>query len=198
MVCRSCSTINLGRSCIQDILGYNYCYSLSRCLLSRGIAMFEEPSTWELGATQPHVPLFYEGELVGFFEPEYAEEVVDALNDRDRLQKALHLACLDLLKKVGAPPDRANELFNRYLMRAQRPKYGPRAIAAMLVDRQKALRVNPQEFMKFCNTYKISPLQLEDIYAGKSIDDSLIGPIARVLGIPEAEVLGVLNPKARK
>ena len=160
--------------------------------------MFEEKLPWELGAMQPHVPLFYEGELVGYFEPDYAEEIVEALNERDRLQKALRLACLDLLKKMGVSSNRANELTNRYLTRAERPKFGPRAIAAMLVDRQKALRVSPQEFMKFCDTYKISPLQLDDIYEGKPISNDLIPPIARILGITEEEVLDVLHPPSQK
>ena len=63
----------------------------------------------------------------------------------------------------------------------------------MLIDRQKDLRVSPQEFVKFCDTYKVSPQQLRDLAEGKDIDRKYIEPLARILGITAAEVMEVLQ-----
>lgn len=146
---------------------------------------------WELGI-DVYVPILYQGSLAGFCSPEYSEEIVQTLNQEERLRKALRIACLDLLRQVGADPSKVDALMKKYMSLAERPKYGPRAIAFLLRERQQDLQVSTQEFVKFCDTFKVSPQELQSIFAGKSIDPSLIAPIARILGKTTAEVEEVL------
>ncbi|NJK27397.1 MAG: hypothetical protein HC925_00815 [Coleofasciculaceae cyanobacterium SM2_3_26] len=155
-----------------------------------------EPVAWEVALEQQYVPLLHEGNMVGFCTPTYAKEIAEALNEEDRVRKALRMACLDLLRRVGGDTSRVGELMERYIERAQRPKFGPRAIAAMLSDRQRDLQLSNQEFVKFCDTYKVSPRELKSIYAGENIDRRLIAPIARILGIAPADVLDILEGTA--
>lgn len=153
----------------------------------------QESLSWEFQPEQPHLPIYREGELVGYCHPFYAREIVEAMNDRDKLRKALRIACLDLLRAKGGNPAKVGELMEKYLAKTERPKSGPRAIAVMLVDRQKELKLSPQEFLKFCDTYKVSSQNLNDLAAGKSVDSNLINPLARILGISAADVKEVLN-----
>lgn len=152
----------------------------------------EEELSWERGMGF-FIPINYEGDLIGLCKPEYAEEIVDSMNEQEKLRKALRFACLDLLRHLGAPKDRADDLIRKYLSLAERPKYGPRAIAVLLRERQEQLKVNGPEFIKFCDIHKVSPENLKDIYAGKSISDNLIGPISRILGRTPVEVKKILE-----
>lgn len=146
---------------------------------------------WELGI-DVYVPILYQGSLAGFCSPEYSEEMVQTLNQEERLRKALRIACLELLRKAGADTSKVDALMKKYMSLAERPKYGPRAVAFLLRERQQDLRVSTQEFVKFCDTFKVSPQQLQSIFAGKSIEPSLIAPIARILGKTTGEVEEVL------
>lgn len=146
---------------------------------------------WELGI-DVYVPILYQGSLAGFCSPEYSEEIVETLNQERRIRKALRIACLDLLRQAGADTSKVDALVKKYMSLAERPKYGPRAIAFLLRERQQDLRVSTQEFVKFCDTFKVSPKQLQSIFAGKSIDPNLISPISRILGKTNAEVEEVL------
>lgn len=146
---------------------------------------------WELGI-DVYVPILYQGSLAGFCSPEYSEEIVEILNQERRIRKALRIACLDLLRQAGADTSKVDALVKKYMTLAERPKYGPRAIAFLLRERQQDLRVSTQEFVKFCDTFKVSPKQLQSIFAGKSIDPNLISPIARILGKTNTEVEEVL------
>ncbi len=74
---------------------------------------------------------------------------------------------------------------------SRRPKYGTRAIAALLRDRQKELDLGNQEFAKFCDTFKLSPTELNNIYAGETVEDSLLAPLSRILGISKEQLLDV-------
>ena len=146
---------------------------------------------WELGI-DVYVPILYQGSLAGFCSPEYSEEIVETLNQERRIRKALRIACLDLLRQAGADTSKVDALVKKYMTLAERPKYGSRAIAFLLRERQQDLRVSTQEFVKFCDTFKVSPKQLQSIFAGKSIEPNLISPIARILGRTNAEVEEVL------
>jgi hypothetical protein len=139
-----------------------------------------------------YVPILYQGSLAGFCSPEYSEEIVQTLNQEERLRKALRIACLDLLRQVGADTSKVDALMKKYMSLAERPKYGPRAVAFLLRERQQDLQVSTQEFVKFCDTFKVSPQQLQSIFAGKSIEPTLMAPIARILGKTTAEVEAVL------
>jgi hypothetical protein len=153
----------------------------------------QESLSWELQPEQPHIPIYREGELVGYCHPDYAQEIVEAMNEQDKLRKALRIACLDILRAKGGNPAKAEELMEKYLVKTERPKFGPRAIAVMLVDRQKELQLSPQEFLKFCDTYKLSTQHIKDLAAAKAVDPSLINPLARILGVSAMEIKKVLN-----
>lgn len=148
--------------------------------------------SWECGMGF-YIPILYEGELIGYCKPEYAEEIVETLNEEQRMQKALRLACLDLIRKAGGKRIKVDELMKKYMVLAKRPRYGPRAIALLLRERQEQLQVSAPEFIKFCDIHKISPEDLKNIYAGKAIEPSLISPIARILGKTLAEVQAILK-----
>ncbi|MDY6804681.1 MAG: hypothetical protein SXA11_12850 [Cyanobacteriota bacterium] len=148
--------------------------------------------SWECGMGF-YIPILHEGELIGYCKPDYAEEIVEILNDEQSLEKALRLACLDLIRKAGGKRSKVDSLMKKYMERAKRPKYGPRAIAVLLRERQEQLQVSAPEFIKFCDIHKISPEDLKNISAGKAIEPNLIAPIARILGKTSAEVQGILE-----
>jgi len=148
--------------------------------------------SWECGMGF-YIPILHEGELIGYCKPEYAEQIVEVLNDEERVQKALRLACLDIIRKAGGKRSKVDDLVKKYMTLAKRPKYGPRAIALLLRERQEQLKVSAPEFIKFCDIHKISPEDLKNIYAGKPIEPDLIAPIARILGKTSTEVQSILE-----
>lgn len=148
--------------------------------------------SWECGMGF-YIPILHEGELIGYCKPDYAEEIVEILNEEQRQEKALRLACLDLIRKAGGKRSKVDDLMKKYMARAKRPKYGPRAIAILLRERQEQLQVSAPEFIKFCDIHKISPEDLKNISAGKAIDPNLVGPIARILGKASTEVRAILE-----
>ncbi|AFY43184.1 hypothetical protein [Nostoc sp. PCC 7107] len=147
-----------------------------------------EPSDWQSDPETSYIPIYHKGSLVGFFKQEYVNEILYFLNEEEVLKKALKKACGDLLKKTGGDTSKVNYLVQKYIKVSERPKYGTRAIALLLQERQKELDLNNQEFAKFCDTFKISPTELNNIYAGEAIDDNLLAPISRVLGISKERV----------
>ena len=151
----------------------------------------ENDANWELGINV-YVPLLYQGSLVGFCSPEYSEEIVETLNQEQKLRKALRIACLQLLRQAGADSSKVDVLMKKYISLAERPKFGPRAVAFLLKERQQDLQVSDKDFAKFCDTFKVSPQQLKNIYSGKSIEPNLIPPIARILGKTNSEVEEVI------
>jgi len=153
----------------------------------------DEPLPWRVNPSAAYAPLEYEGETIGYCEPEYAEEIAAAMNDRITLEKALRMACRDLLKRMKKDTSRTSELANRYLQQAKRPTSGPRALAYMLAERQRELGLSQAEFFKFCDTFKISGRDIADMADGKDVPTRNIAPISRVLGIAPTEVETVLG-----
>ncbi|MGC9505006.1 hypothetical protein [Baaleninema sp.] len=152
-----------------------------------------EPLPWEIDANKPLVPVFCEGDLVGYCEPEYANEILDVMNEQDKLLKALRMACSDLVRKRKGDPAEVEELVQKYIQRAERPKSGPRAIALLLAERQKQLGVSPQEFLKFCDTYRVSSEDIKNMCAGREVPHDLIAPLARILGTTVEQVQDILD-----
>lgn len=157
------------------------------------MASVNEPLPWEFDADHPYVPLFCEGECVGYCDPDFARDIADAMNEQEKLQKALRLACQDLARQLKGEAQQVEELVEKYVRRAERPKSGPRALALLLADRQKQLGVNPQEFIKFCDSYRLSPKDIKAMCAGKPVAPRQVPQIARILGISVDDVYDVLN-----
>lgn len=149
------------------------------------------PSDWELGNNESYMPVYYKGAVAGFFKKEYSETVIKNLNSDDLLTKALTKACTDLIRQTGGDVSRVNDLMKKYLKICDIPKFGTLAIAALLRERQVELDLGEKEFSKFCDTFKLSPVELNNIYAGENIDDSLIAPLSRILGVSKDELLKV-------
>jgi hypothetical protein len=149
------------------------------------------PSDWELGHNENYMPVYYKGAVAGFFKKEYSETIIKNLNSDDLLTKALTQACIDLIRRSGGDVSQVNDLIKRYLKICDVPKFGTLAIAALLRERQIELDLGEKEFSKFCDTFKLSPVELNNIYAGENIDDSLIAPLSRILGMAKDELLKV-------
>lgn len=166
----------------------------------RGATMplINQSSTWEYYPEDPYVPITHEDTVVGFCRPEFAVRIVEVMNDEEKLRKALRIVCLDLLRRTGGDISRVDELVARYIERAERPKYGTRAIAALLRDRQQELDVSDQEFAKFCDSYRLSVRELRNIFAGEEIYDSMLGPLSRILGTTPEELMAVRDGVAQK
>lgn len=160
--------------------------------------LINQPLSWEYYPDDPYVPITHEDTVVGFCRPEFALRIVEVMNEEEKLRKALRMACLDLLRTTGGDVSKVDELLGKYIVRAERPKYGTRAIALLLRDRQKELDISDQEFAKFCDTYRLSVQELKNIYAGEEIYDSMLGPLSRILGISVEELMAVRDGEAKK
>ena len=148
---------------------------------------------WEYDDRQTYIPIYDDGELVGFCSPDRAQQIVDAMNEEKQACKALRLACSDILRRAGKNPNRADVLAKKYLEKAERPKQGPLAVAALLEERKIALKFGDEEFVSFCDTYKLSPESLRAIYDGENIEEGWLWPLSRILGTTREEVVAVLN-----
>lgn len=136
-----------------------------------------------------YIAIYHEDREVGFCTPEFADLIVESLNENDQLHeenetinKALQMACRDLLKRTGGKPNQVKQLMRKYLEKAKRPKHGSRAIAYLLRDRQKQLDVSNHEFIRFCDSYKLSPHELLDIYKGREVSDEQLRAVSRIVG----------------
>jgi hypothetical protein len=148
---------------------------------------------WEFDPYDPFFPISYEGVGVGFCTLDFADRIVEILNEDGKLRKALKMACADLIKQSGGDPNRVNELMQKYLEKSERPKYGTGAIAYLLRDRQEELDMSDKEFTRFCDSYKLSPEELKEIYQGKAISDRQIGLLARILRKSIEELTKIRN-----
>lgn len=155
------------------------------------MSLRNEPLDWQVNTQDNYVPIYHKGNLVGFFKQEYANEVIQFLNEDEVLKKALKRACLDVLKATGKDPNKVNHLIKQYIKISERPKYGTRAIAILLRERQAELDLSDSEFTKFCDTFKLSPEELSQIYAGEAVEDSLLAPLTRILNIAKERLLSV-------
>lgn len=136
---------------------------------------------WDFDPYDPYFPISYEGVGVGFCKLDFAARIANVLNEDEKLRKALQMACFDLLQQSGGDPNRVNELMNKYLERSERPKRGMGALAYLLCDRQEELDMSDKEFIRFCESYKLSAKELKDIYEGKDISDRKLAVLARIL-----------------
>jgi hypothetical protein len=160
-------------------------------LTGANMSLRNEPLDWQVNSDEAYVPISHKGDLVGFIKQEYANEIITYLNEDEVLKKALKIACIDLLQKTGGDPSKVNYLIKKYIKLSERPKYGSRAIALLLKERRKELDLSDTEFTKFCDTFKVSPLELNNIYTGEPVDDSLLLPLTRILGITKERLLEV-------
>jgi hypothetical protein len=153
-----------------------------------------EPLPWQRNTNETYVPLTFEGEVVGFCKPEYAAQLCDVMNDEKKLRRALQLICADMVKRSQGRLGSAEELIDEYIARASIPRSGARAIALLLKNRQEELGVTDKEFMTFCDSYRLSPDKLKDIYSGNAkIESTLYAPIARILGLSVEEVVQIIQ-----
>lgn len=151
-----------------------------------------KPLPWQFNPNEPYVPIYFEDQVVvGFCRPEYAPRLVELLNEEEKLRKAMHLACLDLLKHSGGDPSQVQALIKKYIKKTERPKHGTGAIAFLLRDRQEELDISDKEFVRFCDSYKLSPEALKEIYAGKKIDNGQLLVLSRILGKSIEELIEV-------
>lgn len=148
---------------------------------------------WEFDPYDPFFPISYEGVGVGFCTLDFADRIVETLNEDGKLRKALQMACADLIKQSGGDPNRVNELMQKYLEKSERPKYGTGAIAYLLRDRQEELDMSDKQFTRFCDSYKLSPEELKEIYQGKAISDRQIRLLARILRKSIQELTKIRN-----
>jgi hypothetical protein len=131
----------------------------------------------------------YDGAEVGFCTPEFSSQIVEVFNREERLyeendilRKALQKACLDLINQSGGDPKQVSVLIRQYMDSVKRPEHGTRAIAYLLRDRQTQLDMGDREFVRFCDSYRLSPEELRDIFNGKDISDNQIKNLSRILG----------------
>ncbi|MBW4643379.1 MAG: hypothetical protein KME23_10385 [Goleter apudmare HA4340-LM2] len=155
------------------------------------MSSYNETLDWQFESSNLYMPIYYKGDLVGFLNQEYASEIIKFLNEEEVLTKALKKACTDLLQKTGGDTSQVKHMMKKYIKISERPKYGTRAIAVLLNQRQKELDLNSQEFTKFCDTFKVSPTELNNIYTGEVVDDILLAPLSRILGISKERLLAV-------
>lgn len=155
------------------------------------MSLRNEPLNWQLSANETYLPVNYKGELAGFLKQEFADELIKFLNEDEILKKALKIACIELIQKSGGETSQVKDMMKKYIRMSEQPKYGTRAVAALLRKRQQELDLSSQEFAKFCYTFKLSPVELNNIYAGEPVDDSLLAPLSRILGISKTELVEV-------
>ncbi|MUG99674.1 hypothetical protein F7734_48310 [Scytonema sp. UIC 10036] len=155
------------------------------------MSLRKEPLDWQLDASETYLPFHYKGTLAGLLKQEFADEVLKVLKEDEVLKKALKIACVELIKQSGGELSQVKDLMKKYIKMCERPKHGTRAIAILLGERQLELDLNNQEFAKFCDTFKLSPVELNNIYAGEPVDDSLLAPLSRILGISKTELCAI-------
>ncbi|WP_017651225.1 hypothetical protein [Fortiea contorta] len=155
------------------------------------MSLCSENLDWQFKSNELYTPVYHKGDLVGFFKQEYASEIIKFLNEEEVLSKALKIACTDLIRKTGGDISQIKQVMKKYIKISERPKYGTRAIALLLGERQKELDLNNQEFTKFCDTFKLSPTELNNIYAGEAVEDILLAPLSRILGMSKERLLEV-------
>lgn len=144
---------------------------------------------WHVPSEESYVPLCYEGKTVGLCSPEFAQRIAKSLNDqemvikqKETLFRAMQLACVDILRLTGGDLNQLNDVMRKYVEKIRRPRHGSKAIAFLLRDRQVELDVSDKEFIRFCDSYKLSLEQLREIYNGKPVSDNQLRAIARITG----------------
>ncbi len=147
-----------------------------------------EPLPWDSDDTKSFIPVSYKGNVIGFCKPDVAPKITAILNDSTKYRKAFELACADLSAKAGGMPS-AIDYQQQYLVRVERPTKGIRVIARLLQERQEDLNFNDEAFAKFCDTFRLSRVELKNIYNGEEIDSNQLTPLSRILGITIDELI---------
>jgi len=165
---------------------------ISELTLSKKVRLMtqnNQPLRWQINPDRSYIAISYEGREVGFCDPEFAVQVIEALNKNEQLveeneilNRALQMACWDLIRQASGNINQVNDLREKYLETARRPEHGTEAIAFLLRKRQEELDISDQEFVGFCNSYKLSPKELLNIYDGKEVNDNQLKVLARILG----------------
>lgn len=137
---------------------------------------------WECSTKASYVPLTHEGTIVGFCDPNYADAIAKSLNETQLLEKALYQACYDFVARTGGSSESVTELVQRYRAKAERPLQGSALIGVLLRERQIDLDLTEEEFIKFCDSYRLSRVELREIYRGEEVESHQLIPIARILG----------------
>jgi hypothetical protein len=153
------------------------------------MARIDQLLPWKSNASESFVAILYESEVVGFCKADVASQIIETLNEDEKLRKALHLACYDLVARAGGSTSSINELMQQYIARASRPTRGTGAIALLLKERQRELDLTNEEFAKFCDTFRLSREELKNIYAGAEIENTQLAPLARILGMTVDELI---------
>ncbi|HEY9615621.1 MAG TPA: hypothetical protein V6C64_02190 [Microcoleaceae cyanobacterium] len=153
------------------------------------MARINQPLPWETNPNEVYTPISYEGKIVGFCQPDFADRIVAILNEDEQYRKALKLACYDMVARSGGGAAQVEQLIQRYLAKAGRPKQGTAVIALLLKDRQDELDLSDEEFAKFCDTFKLSRPELNNIYAGGEIGSHQLTPLSRILGMSVDELI---------
>lgn len=141
-----------------------------------------QSNAWQFDATDSYVPITHDGAVVGFCKPDYAAQIAATLNREERFRQALYLACYDLVSRAGGHNSQIDDLMQKYLAKTEPPKRGTALIAILLRHRQAELDLNDDEFTRFCDSYRLSPKELKQIWLGQDIEQKHLGPLARILG----------------
>lgn len=143
----------------------------------------------QLNHLRSYISISYQDMEVGFCTPEFADRVVETFNEYERLHeenetlnKALQLACRDLIKQSGGNAYHLHKRMKHYIENAKRPEHGTRAIAYLLRERQRELDLSNREFVHFCSSYKLSPKELKEIFSGRDINDNQLKVLSRIVG----------------
>lgn len=148
---------------------------------------------WEIHQDEQFTAVFHHQKLVGLITPSYAEKLIKLLNTEESAANALRLACEELLPVNQRSPENIRVLMGEFIKKTRRPKAGPLAVAMLLQERQKSLDLTNQEFLRFCDSYKLPPAQLKSIYTGKEVPFDWLPALARILGISSDAVMNVIT-----
>ncbi|HEY9654459.1 MAG TPA: hypothetical protein V6C50_03120 [Crinalium sp.] len=153
------------------------------------MAKTPQPLSWAFNDHESLQPITYEGKVVGFCQPAYTRHIVKHLNKGEQLYKALELACYDLTARSGGSATGIGELVQQYLAKAVSPTSGTALVALLLQQRQEDLDLNDEEFAKVCDTFRLSPVELQAIYRNEDIEHNQLNPLARILGLTVDELI---------
>lgn len=151
--------------------------------------MSSNSARWESNTQAAYVPVLHNGTIVGFCRPDYARKIVQPLNEVEHLRKALQLACYELTARMGRSSESVTDLVESFLMKVSRPLRGVALIAVLLKERQIELDLNDEEFVKFCDSYRLSHEELMAIYNEEEVDRHQLIPLSRILGRSVDEVI---------
>lgn len=152
---------------------------------------FTQPQSWTSDPHDLYVAIAENGNVVGLVKPTHAPQLLAMLNDTQLVRKALKLACTDLAAATGGSPGQVAALMEQYLNKAQRPTKGVAAIALYLQERQRELDLTDDEFIKFCDTFRLSAAELNRIQNHEEIEYKQLNSLARILGLSVDELLRI-------